>query len=83
VPDRLAFRERVALFLKAHPNEWIPATQFEAIGGRQAWRTRLAECRKVYSMDIENRCRRIQTADGFYTLSEYRLKVPEGQAALF
>jgi hypothetical protein len=34
-------------------------------------------------MDIENRCRRIQTADGFYTLSEYRLKVPEGQAALF
>jgi hypothetical protein len=45
VPDRLAFRERGALFLKAHPNEWIPATQFEAIGGRQAWRTRLAECR--------------------------------------
>lgn len=81
--NRPAFRDRVAEFLRQHPNEWIPAVRFEDIGGRQAWRTRLAECRTIYGMDIENRCRRIRTANGFYTLSEYRFKAPVGQVALF
>lgn len=66
------FTDRVAEFLKRNPNVWIPAIRFEAIGGRQAWRTRLSEARRS-GMQIENRTQRVKRADGStYTLSEYR-----------
>jgi predicted secreted protein len=71
-----ALRDRVAEFLKRNPNRWIAATSFEPVGGRQAWRTRLSECR-VLGMTIENRVRTITRDDGSkYKLSEYRYVPP-------
>ena len=76
--DAATFTANVARFFIAHENQWIPATALEAVGGRQAWRTRVSDCRKVYGMRIDNRCRRIVEPDGrTWTLSEYRY-VSEG-----
>lgn len=78
------FLERTAAFLRDHPNEWLQAREFESVGGRQAWRTRIAECRTVLGMNVENRLRRIKLAGGTsYTLSEYRYVPTVQQRELF
>jgi hypothetical protein len=80
------FRDRVATFLKAHEGEWLPAIAFEPIGGRQAWRSRIADCRTQLGMAIDNRCRLVKRHDGTsYRLSEYRFTAPapKGQGVLF
>ena len=63
-------------YLRAHPQQWIPAVQFEGIGGRQAWRTRLSEARLKFQAagegTIENRQRNMRTDDREWVLSEYR-----------
>jgi hypothetical protein len=68
------FRDRVADLFRAHPNEWLPATAFEAVGGRQGWRTRISDCRTQLGMTIENRVRRLRrfNGPGCYLVSEYR-----------
>jgi hypothetical protein len=77
------YRERVASFLRQHEGEWLPAIAFEPIGGRQAWRTRIAECRTQLGMDIANRCRLVRRADGTaYKLSEYCYRA-NGQGVLW
>lgn len=69
------FRDQVAHFLQQHEGRWIHAVEFEAVGGRQAWRTRIAECRTQLGMNVENRVRTIKKPNGTtYKLSEYRLK---------
>jgi hypothetical protein len=71
--DTSVFTGRVALFFRRHPNEWVPAIALEAVGGRQAWRTRVSDCRKVYGMRIDNRVRTVYDAGRqAYRLSEYR-----------
>ncbi len=82
----MSMNARLEAFLKAHPNEWLPATAFEPIAGRQAWRTRLSEVRRTRGMTIENRTRWIDIGGGLgYTLSEYRFVParPLGQGALW
>ena len=70
---RHTFRDQVAAYLQQHPNQWIPAIRFEAIGGRQAWRSRISDCRVDLGMRIDNRVQRVQRADGsVYSLSEYK-----------
>jgi hypothetical protein len=67
------FTARVAAYFKAHPGEWIPAIVFESVGGRQAWRTRISDCRAEFGMQIENRVRRGTHANGErWARSEYR-----------
>jgi hypothetical protein len=71
-----ALRDRVAEFLKRNPNRWIAAIEFESVGGRQAWRTRLSECRQL-GMTVDNRVRTVTRHDGSkYKLSEYRYVPP-------
>lgn len=68
------FRDQVASFLRKHEGRWIPAVEFEAVGGRQAWRTRIAECRTQLGMDVENRVRVVKRPNGTtFKMSEYRL----------
>jgi hypothetical protein len=74
------FLARTAEYFRAHPNEWLDARTFEGIGGRQAWRSRIAECRTKCGMDIENEVKRIVNADGsIWTRSRYRY-VPKATA---
>jgi hypothetical protein len=74
--------QRVIAFLEQRPRQWIRATEFEPIGGRQAWRTAISEARQIVEArggKIENRVRSVgMDQDGMcWTLSEYRyLPVP-------
>lgn len=69
------FVDRVRDLFLARPNEWISAVEFERVGGRQAWRTRISDVRRTYGLRIENRVRTVIGEDGLYKvwrLSEYR-----------
>lgn len=62
------FRDAVAEYFKTRPNVWIDAVTLEFVGGRQAWRTRVSDCRRELGMTIENRLRK----EGAITISSYR-----------
>jgi hypothetical protein len=47
--------EQIAAWFKAHPLQWIETVDLEKLGGRNAWRTRVSECRTKLHMNIENR----------------------------
>lgn len=71
-----SFTQRVMDFLTARPNVWIDATAFEHIGGRQAWRTRISEARRILEAErrgtIKNRCQTVKRGDGSrWTRSQY------------
>lgn len=76
---RVSFTQQVADYFQAHPEKWIPATELERVGGRQAWRSRVSDVRQWFLAArigaIENRQRRMKPTSwgtGGYTLSEYR-----------
>jgi len=72
-----SFRDAVALYFRTRPNVWIDAVSLEFVGGRQAWRSRVSDCRTDLGMTIENRLRKV----GEITISEYRyLPVPDAPA---
>lgn len=78
------YTARVADYFRARPGVWIRATELEAVGGRQAWRTRVSDARRL-GLPIRNRCRRVMLRSGeMVTVSEYCYVPPEpaGQAAL-
>ncbi len=52
---RLSHLDKVEALFRQYPGEWIAARDFEIPGGRQAWRSRIAECRTKRQMHIENR----------------------------
>jgi hypothetical protein len=75
---------RLAAFFRAHPNQWHDgAGRIADIGGRYAWRSRLAEARIRFGLDIRNRQRRLRRADGTsFVVSEYALVTAHGQLDL-
>lgn len=75
---RATFTDRVAAYFRAHPHTWIPAIDLETVGGRQAWRSRVSQCRTEFGMRIDNR----QRTERGIRVSEYRY-VPQGQQPLF
>lgn len=73
VSDAATFTAAIVRYFRARPGVWCCATDLEHVGGRQAWRTRVSDARRLYGMTIENRCRRMVNPDGsWWTLSEYR-----------
>lgn len=66
------FVDRVAGYFRRYPNTWISAQDLEGVGGRQAWRTRVSDVRRCYSMNIENRVRMVREDGRVYKRSEYR-----------
>lgn len=59
--------QKLAVFFKTHPNEFINGLALAPVAGSYAWRSRVAELRTKLGMDIENRQRLV---DGV-TVSEY------------
>lgn len=69
------FRDKVAIYFKSRPNVWVDAVTLEFVGGRQAWRSRVSDCRTELVMSIENRQRRPGRVEGRVcgpVISEYR-----------
>lgn len=46
--EHVGFTDRVMAFFRSHPSRWVNATELEAVGGRQAWRTRTSEARQRF-----------------------------------
>ena len=44
---RQSFTERVFAYFRARPGEWVSTLELEREGGRQAWRTRVSDVRKL------------------------------------
>ena len=65
---RKSFRTDIAEHFKAHPLTWIGTAELMEIGGANAWRTRVSECRTKLHMHIENRQSRLTGQ----VISEYR-----------
>lgn len=81
---RTAFTQLVASYFKSRPGVWVDGRELATVGGAYAWRSRISDCRRELGMEIQNRQRRIQTADGSrITVSEYRYgeSVPVDRAA--
>jgi hypothetical protein len=55
---RRTFTDRMRAFFLERPGVWVEARDLEAVGGRQAWRTRVSDCRVNHGMVIRNRLRR-------------------------
>lgn len=69
--------ERLADYFQRRPGQWLSAFDLADVGGLLSFRTRVSELRRPpFNLDVENRVRRGQRADGTpYSISEYRLKV--------
>jgi hypothetical protein len=65
--------ELVADYFLARPGQWIDGMVFEAFAGRYAWRSRIADARKL-GMNIVNRQRRLPGTGA--KVSEYKY-IPE------
>lgn len=75
---RSSHLDLVEALFRAYPGEWLNAREFEKPGGRQAWRSRIAECRTKRQMHIENK---IEKASDQSVQSYYRFlpHVPLGR----
>lgn len=68
---RINYRANVEAYFRAYPGEWLPASAFLTVGGKMAWRTRIADARKTFEREggsLENRQQRVNGG----VLSEYR-----------
>lgn len=68
VARRTGYLDAIDAFFKAHPMRWHEAKILRQIGGQDAWRTRVSECRTQRHMRIENRQSRVTGV----VISEYR-----------
>lgn len=77
-PNAATLCGRLAVFLRARPNQWIDGRELATIAGAYGWRTRVSDLRRPpYSLTIENRQRRHKR----HVISEYRfVTIPEGAA---
>ena len=78
----LSYRDAVAHYFKAHPNQWIDGLELARIGGAYAWRTRVSECRDL-GMQIENDVRQMPNARRKVSLYRFVPPSQPTQAALF
>lgn len=80
---RQSFNDRLEQFFKSRPGRWIAAIELEAIAGRQAWRTRVSDVRRLRGLNIRNRTRKVRKPNGeVIVLSEYQYIAPQGQMEL-
>lgn len=70
----LSLVEKLARLFQAHKEKWIDGRELAAVGGTYAWRTRVADLRRApYTMNVENRQRRVRQPNGTnWIVSEYR-----------
>lgn len=69
---RHSFTKDIEAYFRKHESEWIPASALMTVGGRMAWRTRVADARRIFAGEggvLQNQQTRL--TDGSI-LSEYR-----------
>ena len=68
----LTYRDAVAAYFKAHPNQWIDGLELARVGGAYAWRTRVSDCHLQLGMTIENEVRHMPNSRRKVSLYRYR-----------
>ena len=68
------FRDRVANYFMAHPNQEVSNWTLMELGGSQAWRTRVSECRTQLGMAIPRP--RIERDERGVATTWYRYNAP-------
>lgn len=92
IERRQSNTEQVVAYFRQHEGAWIDTRTLEQVGGRNAWRTRVSDARKVFTAEggeLVNRQERILTFDeatGHLTqveavISEYRYRPSVQRAA--
>lgn len=80
---RVGGKVRVLAYFKSYPGKWISTRELELEGGRNAWRTRVSDARKVVEAEggvIQNRQER--RADGsIWSVYRYLPAQPLGPSA--
>lgn len=64
---RQRFSQKLMAFFREREGQWIGTSELEKIGGQNAWRTRVSECRKHVEASggvIENHQQTIRDDDG-------------------
>lgn len=76
--EDVSLADKLATFFREHPNVWHDGRALGTIAGAYAWRSRVSDLRKrPYHMTIQNRQRRMKTAEGKpFVLSEYCFTPP-------
>lgn len=70
---RKSLTDAVADLFRSKPAHWFTASEIAEVGGWQASRTRISDCRLKLGMHIENKLERMTLDDGtFAVLSSYR-----------
>ena len=64
----MSLTERVRALFLSRPGEWLDGRAIAQVGGYAGWRTRVSDCRRKFSMQIENTVERHED----YTVSRYR-----------
>lgn len=72
-PKGPTYRDALAAYFNARPNEWIGGLELATVSGMYAWRTRVSECRTQLGMNIQNR---VRTLENGVKVSEYRVVTP-------
>lgn len=72
-PKGATYRDALAAYFNARPNEWIGGLELARVAGAYAWRTRCSDCRTQLGMNIQNRMR---TLENGVKVSEYRVVTP-------
>lgn len=75
---RVTYRDQTAALFRLQPYGWVGTRDLEIAGGRNAWRTRVSDCRLELNMRIDNR--QTKHADGAI-ISEYRYVPTASQPA--
>lgn len=71
--SRPSLTAKVAALFRSNPDRWIDSEAIAAVGGRCAWRTRIADARRhPHNLEIRNRVRRVTVDGKTFTVSEYR-----------
>lgn len=64
--------DRLATYFRAWPNRWIDGRELAKVAGAYGWRSRVSDCRRFLSMQIDNRVVYVKRGTQTWRRSEYK-----------
>lgn len=77
----MSLTDKLARFFAKREGQWIDGRELATVAGAYGWRSRCSDLRQR-GLQIDNRQRRVRTANGTVVISEYRFVALKGQMEL-
>jgi hypothetical protein len=77
----MSLTDKLAGFFAKREGQWIDGRELATVAGAYGWRSRCSDLRQR-GLQIDNRQRRVRTANGTVVISEYRFVALKGQMEL-